>query len=158
MIDCACLFKFVHVFPCISLAQLISCSVHWSDFDLHQKHDTCSTSSGLPETDKTDNRSSSRALLSHSRDNSFRGHHRPETSHTPSTFPSNTQPFSRTLLPLRTRHPQQPTSLIFTFISASRTPLIHRVSYAVRSSHVLNVATVLVPAQTVIDDSKNRSQ
>jgi len=47
--------------------------------------------------------------------------------------------------------------LIFTFNSASRTPLIHGVGYAARSPHVLNVATAPAPARTVTDSSKNRS-
>ena len=43
----------------------------------------------------------------------IRRHHRPESSHTPSTFSSNTQSFLRPLLPLWAGHLQQPYSLIF---------------------------------------------
>ena len=72
----------------------------------------------------------SRTSLSRSRGHSsFRGHCHPENSHTPSTFLSTTQPFLRQLLPLQVRHPQQPSSLIFTFNSASKTPFIRGVSY-----------------------------
>jgi len=90
----------------------------------------------------------SQAPFSHSPGHSsFRGHHRPKNSYTLSIFLSITQLFLRSLLPLRARHLQQPTSLIFTFNSASMTPLIHRVTYAIRSSHVLNFATALAPAE-----------
>jgi len=52
---------------------------------------------------------------------SFREHCHPENSHTLSNFLSTTQQFLRQLLPLQARHLQQPTSLTFTFNSASKT-------------------------------------
>ena len=88
---------------------------------------------------------------------SFRRHHLPENCHTPSAFLSTTQLLPRSLL-LRARHWQQLTSLIFTFNSASRTLLIHEVSYAARSSHVLNITIAPALAQAVTDDNKNHSQ
>jgi len=91
------------------------------------------------------------ATLSRSRGHSFWGHRHPENSHASST----SQLFPRPLLLLRARHLQQSTSLIFTFNSASKTSLIHGVSYAVISSHVLNIATALAPAQTITDGSRN---
>ena len=81
----------------------------------------------------------------------------PRTLTFPSTFLSITQPFPIPL-PLRARHLHQPISLIFTFNSASRTPLIHGVGYATRSSQILNIATALTPAWTVTDGSRNHSQ
>ena len=69
-------------------------------------------------------------------------------------------PLSRSrgqLLSLRARQLQQPTLLIFTFNSATRTLLIHVVSYVVRSSDVLNVATTLALEWTITDGSRNHS-
>jgi len=85
-------------------------------------------------------------------------HHLPENFHTPSTFVSTIQPFPRPLLPLQTRHVQQPTSLTFTFNSASMTLLIHGVSYVARTFHVFNVATVPAPTRTITDGIRNHSQ
>ena len=104
-------------------------------------------------------RSLFRASLSHSRGHSsFREHSHPENSHAPSTFLSTSQPFPRQLFPLQVRHLQQSTSLIFTFNSASKTPLIRRVSYTARSSHVLTVKTTLAPAQIVTIGNMDHSQ
>jgi len=44
------------------------------------------------------------------------------------------------------------------FKSASKTPMIHRVSYAVRSSHILNIATAPPPVLTVTVGSVDHSQ
>ena len=108
------------------------------------------------QTTRHASRSLSRAPFSRSRcHSSFRGHHRPKNSYTPSAILSTTQLFPRSFLPLRARHIQQSISLIFTFNSASRTLLIHRVNYTTRSSHVLNIATAPAPTWTVTYGSRN---
>jgi len=60
--------------------------------------------------------------------------------------------------PLQAKQLQYPTSLIFAFNSASRTPVIYGVSYTARSSHVLNVTTAPTPGRTVTEDDRNHSR
>jgi len=111
------------------------------------------------QTTRHTSRSPSRAPLSRSQGNSsFRGHHHPENSHFPEHFSEHHSAVPDATPPARARHLHQPISLIFTFNSASRTPLIHGVGYATRSSQILNIATALTPAWTVTDGSRNHSQ
>ena len=106
---------------------------------------------------------------------SFRGFYRPEISYIPSTIPSTTQSFSRSLLltktplppqgrsfPLQARHSERGSynnrphyhrlPLQQQDFLKSRSPLLCQVI------NVLNVATSLTPAQTVTEGNSNPSQ
>ena len=131
----------------------------------------CRTSSGMLETD--DKTYQQNIFLKHHAavsgvippSEDFTAPRAPYSEHLPehhsvvlNVTPSKDTNTLRSIFPPRARQPQQPTSLIFVFNSASRSPLIHGVSYAARSSYILNIATAPTPVQTITEDNRNHSQ